>query len=227
LQTELDKELAKHEEFVKRAKEEIESLKSKSSFKNSWKNKFFKAQEEVERLNQGYDELNYEFAIKEECIERLKGEKEWHKRTTENLTNTNEQLIKQVEVLTEEKQLLFQANVDTQEQLNTLRLEKKRENAELQKQVEELKEENEYLDMVAKQSIADSQNLQVQVDELKNAYNDLLDTCRNCDTTQAVKDTAKEIYTQMLEWIPIGEDYSTFIDNFEMWLKERYGLEVE
>ena len=69
--------------------------------------------------------------------------------------------------------------------------------------------------------------LQKQVDELKNAYNDLLETCRNCDTTQTVKATAKEIYTQMLEWIPIGEGYSTFIDNFEMWIKEHYGVNVE
>jgi chromosome segregation ATPase len=141
LQTELDKELAEHEEFVKRAKEEIESLKSKSSFKNSWKNKFFKAQEEVERLNQGYDMLNYESARKEEYIETLK------------------------------------------------------------KQVDDLK--------------LDLENWKKAAYGYKYAEE------------QAVKDTAKEIYTQMLEWIPIGEDYSTFIDNFEMWLKERYGLEVE
>lgn len=69
---EYERKLAEDEEFVKRANEEIESLKSKSSFKNSWKNKFFKAQEEVERLNQGYDMLNYESARKEEYIETLK-----------------------------------------------------------------------------------------------------------------------------------------------------------
>ena len=41
------------------------------------------------------------------------------------------------------------------------------------------------------------------------------------------KDTAKEIYGQMLEWIPICEGYSDFIYDFESWLKERYGVEVE
>ena len=92
LKAELAKELAEHKDFVKQAndeferltadlltmdreqecyKAEIESLKSKSSFKDSWKNKFFKAQEEVERLNQGYDMLNYESARKEEYIETL------------------------------------------------------------------------------------------------------------------------------------------------------------
>lgn len=57
----------------------------------------------------------------------------------DDLDLENYELKKQVDELTEEKQQLFQANVDTQEQLNTLRLEKKRENAELQKQVDELK----------------------------------------------------------------------------------------
>ena len=51
---------------------------------------------------------------------------------------------------------------------------------------------------------------------------------KGCDMVkQAVKDTAKEIYTQVLEWLPIGEDYSVFIHNIETWLKERYGVEVE
>lgn len=44
---------------------------------------------------------------------------------------------------------------------------------------------------------------------------------------QVVKDTAKEIYTQVLEWLPVGEDYSVFIHNIEQWLKEKYGVEVE
>ena len=86
LRTELDKELAEHEEFVKRANGEIESLKSKSSFKNSWKNKFFKAQEEVE----------------------------WYKRAVEGLTSVTEvldkentELQKQVDELKAEKETLY------------------------------------------------------------------------------------------------------------------------
>lgn len=108
LRTELDKELAEHEEFTKKAnslielqkeniekthknnmelREEIESLKSKSSYKNSWKNKFFKAQEEVERLNQGYDMLNYESARKEEYIETLKKQVDDLKEERENMSD--------------------------------------------------------------------------------------------------------------------------------------------
>lgn len=118
------------EMLLKEKQEEIESLKSKSSLKDSWKNKFFKAQEEVERLNQGYNMLNYESARKEEYIETLKK----------------------------------------------------------------------------------------QVDELKNAYNDLLDTCRNCDTTQAVKDTAKEI-------LLLSKDTPTYCD-FVKAVKEKYSVEI-
>lgn len=58
LESELKKELDEHEEFTKKAKAEIERLKEKfsiSHYKDSWKNKFFKAQEEVERLT---DTLN-------------------------------------------------------------------------------------------------------------------------------------------------------------------------
>ena len=43
----------------------------------------------------------------------------------------------------------------------------------------------------------DKFELQKQVDELKSAYKDLIETCRNCDTTKAVKDTAKEIYGEI------------------------------
>ena len=42
-----------------------------------------------------------------------------------------------------------------------------------------------------------------------------------------VQDTAKEIYTQVLEWIPICKGYGKFIDNFESWLKEHYNVEIE
>ena len=83
--------------------------------------------------------------------------------------------------------------------------EAKEKNAELQKQVDEL------TDKLGKVLLG------IKADELLVAKG----------VEQAVKDTAKEIYTQVLEWLPIGEDYSVFIDNIEMWLKERYGVEVE
>ena len=65
-------------------------------------------------------------------------------------------------------------------------------------EIERLTEENEYLDMVAKQVLADYQNAQVQVDELLNrriepkifhCHADTVETCPKVQ--QAVKDTAK------------------------------------
>ena len=71
--------------------------------------------------------------------------------------------------------------------------------------------------------------LQKQVNELKaNQVIECHGMLKGCDMVkQAVKDTAKEIYTQVLEWLPVGEDYSVFIHNIEQWLKEKYGVEVE
>ena len=68
-----------------------------------------------------------------------------------------------------------------------------------------------------------------QVDELKEKQViECHGMLKGCDLVkQAVKDTAKEIYTQVLEWLPVGEDYSVFIHNIEQWLKEKYGVEVE
>ena len=66
LRTESDRMVAEHLAFVELAKKaddqqkaEIAELKaqcSKSSYRDSWKNKFFKAQEEIERLT---EELKY------------------------------------------------------------------------------------------------------------------------------------------------------------------------
>ena len=83
--------------------------------------------------------------------------------------------------------------------------------------------------------------LQKQLDELKNAYNDLLETCRNCDTTQAVKNTAKEIFEKVFETLCCfttqgkSKEYAEgFIDCLEevdkrlqTLAKERYGVEVD
>ena len=62
-------------------KAEIEELKercSKSSYKDSWKNKFFKAQEEIERLTKSYnrawtkvEEEHNEFEYQRKCTEAL------------------------------------------------------------------------------------------------------------------------------------------------------------
>jgi chromosome segregation ATPase len=65
LRTELDnisqtlaKELAEHEEFTKKAKTEIESLKC-DSYRTSWKAKFLEAKAEVERLTKERDVAGY------------------------------------------------------------------------------------------------------------------------------------------------------------------------
>ena len=49
---------------------------------------------------------------------------------------------------------------------------------------------------------------------------------RLTEEKQSVKDTAKEIFTQVIEWLPVGVDYHWFITTLENWLKERYGEEV-
>ena len=79
-----------------------------------------------------------------DLIHRLQGE-------NERLTEKNESLEERNRILKKYKSMW--AELDTK-------------NAEIQKQVEKLKEENEYLDMVAKQALTDYQNTQVQVDEL-------------------------------------------------------------
>ena len=64
--------------------------------------------------------------------------------------------------------------------------------------------------------------LKKQVDELKfdkELLQKLID--------KREKDTAKEIYAQVLEWSPVGENYHWFITTLENWLKEKYGVEVE
>lgn len=81
--------------------------------------------------------------------------------------------------------------------------------------------------------------LQKQVDELKNAYNDLLETCRNCDTTQAVKDTAEKIINELWAFlgsrqmfVVIDEETKTLIELGELWAKvneiaKKNGVEVK
>lgn len=95
-------------------------------------------------------------------------------------------------------------------------------------EIERLTEENDHLDMVAKQALADYQNAQVQVDELKaNQVIECHGMLKGCDMVkQAVKDTAKEIWD-----IVMSDECSvenTFDDTkFTQIIKERYGVEVE
>ena len=102
-------------DLIQRKNEEIERLKglcSKSSYKDSWKNKFFKAQEEIEYLKQHADQFlaDYQKARKE--IERLAEEKKEayqqgfvdgnaYETKMDELTGRNEELQKQVDELTD------------------------------------------------------------------------------------------------------------------------------
>lgn len=78
---------------------------------------------------------------------------------------------------------------------------KEKENAELQKQVDKLK------------TFIDFRTANVMCDKCKQ---------------QTVKDTAKEITSKVVDLnIICGDDFRLFLDNFELWVKERYGVEVE
>ena len=117
-------------------------------------------------------------------------------------------------------------------------------------EIERLTEENEYVDMVAKQALTDCEKLQIQVDELEKLNAKYLDSiesvqagrCRfRCELTQqAVKDTAKEIFENLLGYIGsqqqfciVDEEHKTLIDCDKLFdfvgnlAKERYGVEVE
>ena len=122
-------------------------------------------------------------------------------------------------------------------------LEKKVE--ELQTEIERLKEENEYLDMVAKQALTGYQNTQVQVDELTEKLGKVLSGIKADELLvakgieQAVKDTAKEIFEKLLGYMGsqqqfciVDEEHKTLIDcdklfDFVGKLAKEKGVEVE
>lgn len=81
-----------------------------------------------------------------DLIHRLQADYSNLKERYVKVLDLNEKVIAkqqaEIERLTEERDKLFNANVDTQEELNKVRLDRNRENTELQKQVDELKAEN-------------------------------------------------------------------------------------
>lgn len=100
-------------------------------------------------------------------------------------------------------------------------------------EIERLTEENEHLDMVAKQALADYQNAQVQVDELLRDKGFLIADLTNA--RQAVKDTAKEIIDELNSIKPnvrstygvqeqVGVDIA--INRVKTYFKQK-GVEVE
>lgn len=116
----------------------------------------------------------------------------------------------------------------------------RKENAELQKQVNKLKEENEYLDIVAKQALTDYQNTQVQVDELTDKLGKVLLGIKADEVLiakgieQAVKDTAKEILIAVQKKIThlranghLGREQDIRLSRFLVGKAQDYGVEVE
>ena len=116
-------------------------------------------------------------------------------------------------------------------------------------EIERLTEENEYLDMVAKQALTDYQNTQVQVDELTEKLGKVLSGIKADELLvakgmeQTVKDTAKEILPEMLarakrlkeqfDSTTYGTNREHLIATIEIEIEgiknlaKRYGVEVE
>jgi hypothetical protein len=98
------------------------------------------------------------------------------------------------------------------EQNTKIRVELKKENAELQKQVDELKEE------LKKAYITERANIQAEIAEAGTS-------CHWCEQ-QTVKDTAKEILGFILAKEFEKGDYLTD-DELKKLFEEKYGVEVE
>lgn len=142
-------------------------------------------------------ELTDEELVKD--IERSTGMPSYWKKIVLDLIHRQKA---EIERLTEERQKWFDASVDTQGQLNTVRL----ENAELQKQVDELTDENSRLN-----------NCVMSEEQVRKCCADIIQETRQ----QAEKDTAKEI----ANWLTttVNEDKNVL----SRIIKECYGVEVE
>ena len=139
-----------------------------------------------------------------DLIHRLQNDYSNLKERYVKVLDLNEKVIAEqkaeIERLTEKRDKLFNANVDTQEELNKVRLDRNRENTELQKQINELIEK----------SLLKCEYCPARRDLGLLLY----------QNEQAVKDTAKEI-------LQIIKDEYDYIGNLEKRIKERYGVEVE
>lgn len=69
--------------------------------------------------------------------------------------------------------------------------------------------------------------IQRQKAEIERLTKLLDDRCDRCIERER-KDTAKDIYSKVVDLnIICGDDFRLFLYNFELWVKERYGVEVE
>lgn len=116
-----------------------------------------------------------------------------------------------------------------------------KELAEHEEFTKEAKAEIERLTELAELRLRDNQDTcklldekEKQVDELKAENTELykehttLIAGSILQKKQAVKDTAKEISKKVVDLNVIyGDDFRLFLDNFELWVKERYGVSYE
>ena len=89
------------------------------------------------------------------------------------------------------------------------------ENYELKKQVDELKAGiTQVVENYEKEMPKVLEEVEKEIEEIQQ---------------QAVKDTAKECYQKLVDWgfIEVAGDIRLFRDKFNLWIKERYGVEVE
>lgn len=130
----------------------------------------------------------------------------------------------------EEKEIRSMCNDLTFEKLYKHCAEVEKQNAELQKQVDKLKDERRKELLKANMfeggfkagrgsCTEETARLREQIENMK------------VENQQAVKDTAMTCYEKMLEWYPVIADeehaYSAFVERYENWLKEQLGVEVE
>jgi chromosome segregation ATPase len=107
----------------------------------------------------------------------------------------------------------------------------------LQAEIERLTEYNANLNGMNLEFIDKNAELQKQVDELKsrlwaseNAVKEMSNAFgrERARVDKAVKDTAKEITSKVVDLIMIyDDDFKLFLNNFELWVKEHYGVDVE
>ena len=127
----------------------------------------------------------------------------------------------------------------------------KKADEQQKKEIERLTEENEHLDGCAKQFLTDYQNEQVKSDEFEKRYlEESKERCRfeqlykkichdhniglgvqrkhwEKKVQQAVKDTAKEILTELIEKAHSNGCIDLTVNEAKAWFREDYSVEVE
>lgn len=249
LRTESDRMVAEHLAFVELAKKadeqqkaEIAELKaqcSKSSYRDSWKNKFFKANEEIKRLKDEKEEIKlFNLAIQNGEVD-MRIESEMAKSFYGSIVQVFEQngaknfFTTTIDIEGKKGRYAF-----TIEKVGGQTVAEKlaEQKAEIERLTEELDLANETIDRNNKRYKKVSIERQKALDRVDFLEDALLDKIRRNEELitaikqaeqQAVKDTAKDIATEILETkIKIGNEYYVFANNIKV-IAKRKGVEVE